>query len=562
MLFGLVLAAIGATAALTARSLSHMVDAQAAVTDSLLIDGMTKDLLNCLLDVETGQRGYLLTGRPSYLAPYYEGLTRLTKSRDALAAALHAQPAAAGELDTLDKAIVSKLGELALTVTLKSEGRSEEAMNQVLTDSGKKSMEAAREAVRVLAEREARLTRLHLAEHAQEVRTTYWVLAASISLNVILLGALLLRMRYAAAQQRRSREALAVGNADLSRLLEAMADRHEETQALSDLSRFLQSCADTEEAGRVLQQQLPVMMRAGSGALYLFAASRNQLRQNFSWGEASFAACLEPGECWALRLGQPYRQTAEGVSPTCEHLRDMRPGGRADMDCLPLVAHGDLMGLLVLESAAVGGPPVTAEIMDHRRMTLEQVALSIGNLQLRESLRQQSIRDSLTGLYNRRFLEESVRREVLRASRLQAQGGTGGMALLMLDIDHFKRFNDQHGHEVGDRVLREVGQVLQRITREGDVAARYGGEEFTIMMTDTTSELGLERAEQIRAAVERMAIEALGKASGEVTISIGFAQFPTHGAGMEDLFRSADKALYHAKHTGRNRVVRAGPAMA
>jgi diguanylate cyclase (GGDEF)-like protein len=213
------------------------------------------------------------------------------------------------------------------------------------------------------------------------------------------------------------------------------------------------------------------------------------------------------------------------------------------------------MGLLVLETGTVDDHRVAQEDEGYRRMTLEQVALSIGNLQLRESLRQQSIRDVLTGLYNRRFLEESVRRELSRATRLQEQGGDGGVALLMIDVDHFKRFNDQHGHEVGDRVLREVGQILQRVTRVSDVAARYGGEEFTILMTDTTAELGRQRAEQIRTAVERMAIEALGTAVGEVTISIGLAQFPAHGSTMEALLLAADKALYQAKHTGRNRVV-------
>jgi diguanylate cyclase (GGDEF)-like protein len=188
-------------------------------------------------------------------------------------------------------------------------------------------------------------------------------------------------------------------------------------------------------------------------------------------------------------------------------------------------------------------------------MTLEQVALSIGNLKLRESLHQQSIRDVLTGLYNRRFLEESTRHELQRATRLLAPGGHNGVALLMIDVDHFKRFNDQHGHEVGDQVLREVGQVLQGATRGSDVAARYGGEEFTIVMADVPPTVGLERAERIREDVERMAISALAKAVGSVTISIGVAQFPVHGSTFEALILAADKALYEAKRAGRNRVM-------
>jgi diguanylate cyclase (GGDEF)-like protein len=556
-LIAIVLAAIIATAALTARSLSRLVNSQAALTGSLLLEDTLKSVAIGMLEAETGARGFLLTGRATCLRPYYEGLTKLVDGRDALNVALHEDPALAGNLDSVNEAISAKVRVTAREVALKSEGRTDELMALVLADMPQDSMDTLRADLLALSAPVQLRIEEHRLEHARVIHITYWIVAGSIALNLTLLIVLVLRMRYAAAQARLTREAMAVGNAELSRLLEAMAGRHEQTLALSELSRFLQSCADTDEAGRVLRQQLPLMMQAGSGALYLFSASRNQLRQTFSWGEATFAGFLDPAECWGLRFGQPYRQTAQGGAPLCQHLTSKPSEGGRDMDCLPLVAHGDLMGLLVLESGAVGGRRITAEEEDHRRMTLEQVALSIGNLQLRESLRQQSIRDPLTGLYNRRFLEEAARREVLRASRLQAQGGLGGMALLMLDIDHFKRFNDQHGHEVGDRVLREVGQLLQRVTRDSDVAARYGGEEFTIVMTDTTAELGLQRAEQIRSEVERMAIEALGKAVGEVTISIGLAQFPTHGSSMETLFRAADKALYHAKHTGRNRVVAA-----
>jgi len=578
-LIALASAAIVATAALTARSLSRLVSTQAALTESLMLEDMLKGIGLATLLAENGARGFMLTGRATWLQDYYDGLTKLLSRRDALNVALHDEPALAGKLATLNQSIVAKVQALAREVSLESEGRTQEMTAMVMSQSPSATVETTHDELHIFPLVQVAKDRIeaHRLEQARAIRTTLWTLVGSVSLNLVLLAGLVLRMRYAAAQQRRAREAMRATNAELSRLIETMAARHEQVQGLSELGRFLQSCADTQEAGRVLQRQLPVMMKAASGALYLFAASRNQLRQVFSWGEAPFADYLEPGECWALRLGQPYRQTARSGTPSCEHLEPTQPGleppaltppraaaaapgataaapaAPADTHCLPLAAHGDLMGLLVLRSCAVEEDQ-SGDDEDHRRMTLEQVALSIGNLQLRESLRQQSIRDSLTGLYNRRFLEESARREVLRSSRLHAQGGHGGMALLMLDIDHFKRFNDQHGHEVGDRVLREVGQVLQRVTRDSDVAARYGGEEFTIVMTDTTSELGLQRAEQIRAEIERMAIEALGKAVGEVTISIGLAQYPLHGTTMEALFRAADRALYHAKHMGRNRV--------
>jgi diguanylate cyclase (GGDEF)-like protein len=356
-------------------------------------------------------------------------------------------------------------------------------------------------------------------------------------------------MRYAAAQAK-------ARNDELSRLLEAAATRNEQVQGLSELTRFLQSCADMDEAVRLLQQQLPLLMRAATGALYLMAASRNQLRQAFAWGGGEpYVEYFEPSDCWAVRLGQPFRQPAQTGAASCAHLQSEHPRVHDNIQCLPLVALGELMGLLVLDIGVKGDQRVDAENEGYRRIALEQVGLSIGSLKLRESLRQQSIRDVLTGLYNRRFLEESAQREVLRASRLQAQDGRNGLALLMIDIDHFKNFNDLHGHEVGDQVLREVAQVLQHQTRGSDVAARYGGEEFTVVLVDIPAELALERAEKVRADVEKLVLHPSGKVVGTVTISIGLAQFPTHGSTVEALLLAADKALYEAKHAGRNRVV-------
>jgi diguanylate cyclase (GGDEF)-like protein len=330
---------------------------------------------------------------------------------------------------------------------------------------------------------------------------------------------------------------------------------NEHVKGLSELSRFLQSCADMDEAAGLLKQHLPPLMRANSGALYLMAASEYQLCQVLTWGDDTYTEIFEPHDCWAVRLGQAFHQPQEAGSASCAHLQSEHVDASANVQCLPLVAHGELMGVLVLDAYVERDQHANLEIDGTRRFALEQVSLSIGNLKLRESLRQQSIRDVLTGLYNRRFFEESSQREVLRASRLQAQGGYDGLALMMIDIDHFKRFNDLHGHETGDQVLREVAQVLQAQTRGSDVAARFGGEEFTILMADITAEQALEHAQRVRQEVEKLVLRCSGKDVGIVTISIGLAQFPVHGSTVEALLLAADKALYEAKHAGRNRVV-------
>jgi len=550
-----VLAAIVGTAVLAERNLTRMSEAREDVAHARLADKSLTDLMVNMLNAETGQRGFLLSGRAIYLQPYYAALTQLREPRAALAVALNNEPSAAGQLDSLDKAISAKLQELDLTISLKSEGRSQEAEELVLAGTGKQTMDAVREAVRALASSADRRTKQWEIEQTEEIHNNYWTLSISLALNLLLFVGLVQRLRYATAQVGASRQVMTERNDDLSGLLKSAAARNAQVSGLSELSRFLQSCVDMEEALLLLKQQLPILMKSASGALYLMAPSRDQLRQSFAWGDEPYAEYFEPTECWALRLGQPYQQPAQPGAAACTHLQSGTTLVRAKTHCLPLVAHGELMGLLVVDSGMASDERVNAENETYRRITLEQVGLSIGNLKLRESLRQQSIRDMPTGLYNRRFLEASAQREVLRASRRHARDIDDGLALLMIDIDHFKLFNDQHGHDVGDKVLHEVAQVLQRQTRGSDIAARYGGEEFTIVLTDMPASLALERAEQIRAGVEALDLHAAGKALGTVTISIGVAQFPTHGSSVAELLIAADKALYEAKRAGRNRVV-------
>jgi diguanylate cyclase (GGDEF)-like protein len=214
------------------------------------------------------------------------------------------------------------------------------------------------------------------------------------------------------------------------------------------------------------------------------------------------------------------------------------------------MAHGETLGIVSVRPRA--DVPATQPIDVRQRLltaAAQQIAVAIANLRLRESLRQQSIRDPLTGLFNRRFLEESLGREVRRAERHNSQ-----VSVLMLDVDHFKRFNDTWGHEAGDLVLREIGAVLDQSVRDGDVACRFGGEEFAIVMPDAPFEIALLRAEQLRMRVKAIAIAYRDQALGAVAVSVGVASYRLHGLDGEHVLRSADEALYLAKQAGRDRV--------
>jgi diguanylate cyclase (GGDEF)-like protein len=186
----------------------------------------------------------------------------------------------------------------------------------------------------------------------------------------------------------------------------------------------------------------------------------------------------------------------------------------------------------------------------------EQIALALANLRLREALRNQSIIDPLTGLFNRRYLEQVLERECRRALR-----SNRSLAVLMLDVDHFKRFNDLWGHEGGDAVLRDLAALLRHLFRGEDVACRYGGEEFVLLLADATLESALARAEEMRLAVHGLAVQHRGQTVGAIAVSVGVAVLPEHGIGPTDLIAAADRALYRAKETGRDRTVSADQGM-
>jgi diguanylate cyclase (GGDEF)-like protein len=386
-------------------------------------------------------------------------------------------------------------------------------------------------------------------ERVLQVRHAWLVLGLSTCLNLGLLAGLVHAWRRAEVRQSVARDAMAHQNERLALALQVTARRNEQVHVLSDLSRRLQALAHLEEATALLRDNLPALVDAPSGALYLIAGPAGQLHRECEWGEAAFDEYVDPEDCWAVQRGQTHAQPAQPGTSACRHLHDTV---RSGMRCIPLLAHGEVAGMLVVDQPGQEAETQQSEHQRHLEMMLEQVALSITNLKLREALRQQSIRDPMTGLYNRRFLEESLQRELQRAERLAKLGEYPGFALMMLDIDHLSRFNGEHGHEAGDEVLCEVAALLQKHSRGSDVAARHGGQGFTLMLPDMPREAAYERAERVRHDVLQIKVSAAGQSS--VTVSIGLVHFPRDAASAEGLFQAANKALGRAKRIGRNRV--------
>jgi diguanylate cyclase (GGDEF)-like protein len=328
-----------------------------------------------------------------------------------------------------------------------------------------------------------------------------------------------------------------------------------ESSLLSDLGDLLQSCLSPGEAHKLIVEQSKMLFPGSSGAVCVTASSRDLVECVAQWGEPALVEkFFPPGDCWALRRGRLHQLSEENPALTCAHVGPIRPRHSI---CVPMMAHGEALGVLYLDTGKgeqAGRDSLAKGFGESQlrlaRMLSEHIALALANLNLREVLRAQSIRDGLTGLFNRRYMEESLERELRRAVRRQ-----GSVGVMMIDVDHFKRFNDSFGHDAGDALLRELAKIFKNNFRGEDIVCRYGGEEFTVILPDSTLESTRERAEHLRKAAKEAVAQYRGRPLDRVTLSIGVSAHPEKGSTVEALLRAADSALYRAKEEGRDQVV-------
>lgn len=324
--------------------------------------------------------------------------------------------------------------------------------------------------------------------------------------------------------------------------------KRDESRLLAEFNEWLQSSDSLDELFTVVSSFLEKLLPGSAGSVYVYADTRDVLEAVCSWPNKAGLSNFEPPDCWALRRGRAYFYGRNAVDFCCTHVtQEWEEDTPEEYYCLPIIAHGDTVGLLHLSFKQ------TDEIEGQDRQKLanfcgEQISLAIANVKLREQLREQSTRDPLTGLYNRRYFLDYAKRELHRCS-----SGKRSAGLIALDIDHFKKFNDTHGHDAGDEVLKMLSEVLQNLFREADVPCRMGGEEFIVMLPGATIARTEERAEELRTEIEAQELRYGGETL-KVTSSIGVAVYPDHGKSLAALMQEADQALYVAKDSGRNVV--------
>ncbi len=344
-------------------------------------------------------------------------------------------------------------------------------------------------------------------------------------------------------------------NEKLIRTIGELERRTSETLLFNQFGDLLQACDSEEETHTLMGRFCKKLFPQDSGYLSIFSKIQKVLKVVASWGNIRQKNDeFTPNQCWAVRRGSLHFVRNPEIDPLCPHLK-----GYSDAVylCAPMIAQGEVLGMIHLRFAAdLKEESLSTDELEYRYKSkqmlatslLEHYSLPLTNLRLRETLRMQSIHDPLTGLFNRRYMKDSLEFETRRAKRHKSSLG-----IIMVDVDHFKNFNDTYGHEVGDIVLIELGSFLKNNIRKEDIACRYGGEEFILILPETSLENSHLRAENLKAIQNGLKIKHNDHVHN-IAVSIGVASFPQHGSTIEETLNAADAALYKAKTNGRNRV--------
>ncbi|MEA4906218.1 MAG: diguanylate cyclase [Anaerolineaceae bacterium] len=351
--------------------------------------------------------------------------------------------------------------------------------------------------------------------------------------------------------QRGAERDLQSANERLRHSVSELEHHNQEVTLLSEMGNLLHSCKVADEAYHVVANFSAKLFPSQAGALFILNPSRSLAEQVISWGETSVTEPYFPPEaCWGFRRGRMHAVEDPLRGLGCQHIHLDEGAQKMPYICVPMMAQGEVIGIFHLRGQPLQMHGAWEQLAE---TVAEQTAMALANLNLQETLRRQSIRDPLTGLFNRRYMEEFLERELRRASRHKRHVG-----VLMLDLDHFKVVNDTYGHKAGDEVLKLLGAYMMTNSRGEDVPCRYGGEEFVLILPEISIADLRERASGLREGVKQMRVEYRQQLLDSLTISIGAAIYPDHGPSVESMLLAADSALYQAKKEGRDRVIISG----
>ena len=415
-------------------------------------------------------------------------------------------------------------------------------------------IEECRRVINVLQEEERELVRQRADESENSRDRSVFSGASFVGFSLLVVIVLFTFLMRDAVRRRIFERQISMANDQLEATIEELQRRSSEAVLLKQARDELQLCTTSQEALKCAARHFEELVPGSSGATIIINNSRSMLEVAASWNDPyPLSDTFNVDACCGLRTGRPRWRRAGRSEIHCNHFNGVPPEIYV---CIPLVAQGDTLGFVHLSCPT----EEIADLASSRMLMVEEMvelaSMAIAALNLRAKLESQSIRDGMTNLFNRHFMEIALERELHRASRRRVS-----LALLMLDVDHFKTFNDTYGHEAGDIVLRTVAECMQQSVRNEDVVCRYGGEEFVIILPEISEEMAIERANAIRRNVSSLHMKFKGETLRPISISVGLAMYPNPARNSSDLLRMADSALYDAKHAGRDRTCVASEAV-
>lgn len=508
-----------------------------------------QDTISDLKDVQGSVRGYVITGLEEYLAPYYIALPQIDDNIVKLSGMVSDNPEQIKRMKFLQELVTSRVHIAQETLEIYKTRGQKAAFEKIKSGAGKREMDEIRVVSAEMVAVENNLLDKRRVGTENSSRLTMIAGALGVAICLVILITVFSIVHSETRRRAETEDAL--------RDAMSKMERHtEETILVSRMGDYLRGCRDRHEVYDVIANSMPTLFPASFGSISIFNNSRNMLMPALTWGMLPQGVELEfeYESCWALRQGRGHLATPDNSAPICPHLEHVEKNYVSF--CLPMQAQGETIGQIYFGALAADAKYVGAHEMGMMRRITEQISLAIANLNLQQALREQSIKDPLTKLFNRRYLEETLTREIARAARHQLP-----IAVLIMDIDFFKKVNDTYGHDGGDAVLVAFAKMLGTKIRKEDMACRLGGEEFVLVLPAASVDLAKTRAEDICKNTRDLRIKHQNQVI-TITVSIGVAMFPEDGTTPEDILQNADVALYKAKREGRDQAVIFDPSMA
>jgi diguanylate cyclase (GGDEF)-like protein len=529
--FVLALAVIPFLLWLFQRTTEQLTHANGWLTHTYTVITQIDTLQHDLELAESARRAYAMVRSESYLMPYH----RLNKTLPQTLAQLTALSKDNAFQSTRLRELEPLMDELIALIEQDIRKPRKDSQQQfIIMTRAKVLMDELRELFRQMRAEESRLLAARSAVSEQKMRNLQWLMGI-VSASFVGLMLFSFMALYREILQRRRTELHLIE----SRTLAETTVRH--LTLLGEMNNLLHPSQDAKEALQIVASFTERLVESRAGVIYLLNESKGRFEARTCWGQPPMSADnFHADDCWALRRCELHVLDHERHAVACPHLS--RPEA-VSVICAPILAQGERLGTIYLEN------PRERPFTEVEQRLLGQVALALANNRLRANLRSLSVRDPLTGLFNRRYMEESLMREIANAARKNKPLG-----LMILDLDYFKNINDNFGHEAGDQVLHQIARLLTRRSRTGDIACRFGGEEFVVIYLEADPEALTSFAMQLQTSIRELGLRHEGHDMGRITASFGLAVYPLHGQTADALLRVADQALYRAKADGRDRI--------